>query len=124
MVNEIGERPWGLYYVLNETENFKLKRIEVNPQSKLSYQWHDHREEIWTCIKGQGLVTLNGRQQMFIPGDVVHIPQGAKHRIQNVGDSTLVFGEVQLGTYFGEDDIHREEDDYGRVDPGYEESIL
>lgn len=111
---EIGNRPWGTYYVLNEKENFKLKRIEVKPQGKLSYQSHEKREEIWTCIKGQGIITLNGRQQVFIPGDVVHIPLGAKHRIHNAGEADLVFTEVQLGTYFGEDDIIRYEDEYGR----------
>lgn len=121
---EIGNRPWGVYYVLNEKENFKLKRIEVKPQGKLSYQSHEKREEIWTCIKGQGIITLNGRQQVFIPGDVVHIPLGAKHRIQNAGEIDLVFTEVQLGTYFGEDDITRYDDIYGRIDPGYEEPII
>jgi len=111
---EIGQRPWGQFYVLNEKDNFKLKRIEVNPEGELSYQSHKFREEIWTCVKGQGLVTLEGKQQVFIPGDVVHIPLGAKHRIKNVGENDLVFCEVQLGESFDENDIIRYEDKYGR----------
>lgn len=125
---EIGTREWGQYEVLQEEENFKLKRITVKPGQKLSYQYHSKREEIWTCIKGEGVIVLDDVEQMFLPGDVVHIPLGAKHRIGNCCaedmQRDLVFTEVQLGTYFGEDDIVRISDMYGRVDPGYDESVL
>lgn len=111
---EIGERPWGKYYVIFDETNYKLKKIEVQPGQRLSYQYHHHRQEAWTIIQGTALVTLNGEEKQYTYGETVLIPQTAQHRIANVGQEVLVFIEVQTGTYFGEDDIVRIQDDYER----------
>lgn len=111
---EIGERPWGKYFVLADEPNYKLKRIEVNPGQRLSYQYHHHRQEYWTVIAGEATVTLNDEEKSLKYGESIFIPQGAKHRIENRASELLVFIEVQTGTYFGEDDIVRLQDDYER----------
>tara|TARA_Y100000591_G_C21642908_1_gene598807 strand:- start:263 stop:628 length:366 start_codon:yes stop_codon:yes gene_type:complete len=108
-------RPWGQYYIISNSSHYKLKIIEVNPNSRLSYQYHKKRSECWTIIKGIGLITINGLEKKIIYGDSVTIKQGDKHRIKNIGDSKLTFVEVQTGTYFGEDDIVRLDDDYNRI---------
>lgn len=108
-------RPWGQYWVLDEGEIYKVKRIEVNPKGRLSYQYHHKRAEVWTIVQGIGRVTLDGETKDYYAGDVIQIPQGMKHRIANVEKEPCVFIEVQHGTYFGEDDIVRIEDDFGRV---------
>lgn len=107
-------RPWGQYWVLEDRDTHKVKHIEVNPGGRLSYQYHNHRSEIWTVVAGEATVTLEGEVTVYKKGDVVKIPQGAKHRVQNAGTALLELIEVQLGTYFGEDDIIRIEDDYAR----------
>lgn len=111
---EVGERPWGKYFVLQDEPNFKLKRIEVLPNQRLSYQYHHHRQEFWTIVEGEAVVVLDGEENFLLYGQSIFIPQGAKHRIENRSDKVLVFVEVQTGTYFGEDDIVRIEDDYER----------
>ena len=111
---EIGQRPWGKYYVLQDEENFKLKRIEVNPGQRLSYQYHFKRQEFWTVVQGEAVVKLEGEDHFLKYGESIFIPTGAKHRIENRGNEVLAFIEVQTGTYFGEDDIVRIEDDYER----------
>ncbi len=111
---EIGERPWGKYYVLADEPNFKLKRIEVLPGQRLSYQYHFKRQEAWTIVQGTAQITLDGVDKIYKYGETALIPLSAKHRIENVGEELLVFIEVQTGTYFGEDDIVRIEDDYQR----------
>ena len=111
---EIGERPWGRYYVLADEPNYKLKRIEVMPGQRLSYQYHHHRQEHWVVIEGEANVVLNEENHRVAYGESIFIPQGAKHRIENNADKLFVFIEVQTGTYFGEDDIIRLEDDYSR----------
>ena len=111
---EIGERPWGKYYVLEDEENYKLKRIEVNAGNRLSYQYHHHRQEFWTVVQGEAVVVLDGVEHVVKYGESIFIPLGAKHRIENRSSELLVFIEVQTGTYFGEDDIIRLEDDYAR----------
>ena len=111
---EIGNRPWGKYYVLEDETTHKVKRIEVNEGGRLSYQYHQHREEVWTIIQGTAKVTLDGVDTIYKPGEVAIIPLQAKHRIQNIGNEPLIFIEVQHGSYFGEDDIFRIEDDYDR----------
>lgn len=108
-------RPWGYFEILRDTENFKSKVIRVNPKSQLSYQSHTKREEHWTIIKGTGEVVLNDQVIPVTGGSHIHIPTGAKHRMRNTGDEMLEFVEVQLGTYFGEDDIVRYQDDYKRA---------
>lgn len=113
---EIGERPWGTYFVLNDENTCKVKKIIVQPNQRLSYQYHNHRSEIWTIVYGKALVIIDEVEHYLEKGDVIKIPQSARHRIQNVGSDELIFIEVQLGTYFGEDDIIRLQDDYQRED--------
>ena len=112
---ESEERPWGRFFVLHDEPTYKLKRIEVDPGARLSYQYHHKRSEVWTIVEGVGTITLEGISKDYLKGETVLIPQGVKHRIENIGDQKLVFIEVQLGDYFGEDDIVRLEDNYGRV---------
>ncbi len=107
-------RPWGQFWVLEDAPTHKVKRILVNPGGRLSYQYHLHRSEIWTIVSGNALITLEGKNETYSAGDVIHIPLSAKHRVANTGTEPLVFIEVQLGSYFGEDDIIRIEDDYQR----------
>ncbi|WII73287.1 mannose-1-phosphate guanylyltransferase/mannose-6-phosphate isomerase [Bdellovibrio sp. 22V] len=107
-------RPWGYFEILKDTENFKSKVIRVNPHSQISYQSHAKREEHWTITKGAGEVVLNDEVIPVKAGSHIHIPLGAKHRIRNNTNEMLEFVEVQLGTYFGEDDIVRYQDDYAR----------
>ncbi|MBT5772697.1 MAG: phosphomannose isomerase type II C-terminal cupin domain [Flavobacteriaceae bacterium] len=111
---ESEERPWGRFYVIHNENNYKLKRIEVDPGGRLSYQYHNKRSEAWTIVEGAGTITLNGMIKEYTKGQTVLIPQGIKHRIENKEINKLVFIEVQTGTYFGEDDIVRVEDDYNR----------
>jgi len=115
--HEYDERPWGNYEVLlDETKTgFKVKRIEVKPKSRLSLQKHAKRSEIWTVVKGEGLVTVGEKEFSVKVGAVVHVPKEAQHRMTNNSDQPLVFVEVQLGDYLGEDDITRLQDDYNRV---------
>jgi len=108
------DRPWGSFTILDEAENYKVKRIEVLPQKRLSYQRHKHRAEHWMVVAGIAKVTLDGSDLTIPTGGVVDVPTGAAHRIENIGSEKLVFIEIQRGTYLGEDDIQRLQDDYGR----------
>ena len=112
---ETAERPWGAYTVLAEEGDHKVKRITVSPRSRLSYQRHARRAEHWFVVAGEGVVTLDDAPVPVSAGVAVDIPRHASHRIENTGDRPLVFIEVQTGTYFGEDDIERLDDDYGRA---------
>ena len=114
-MNYIEERPWGKFENLLETDYCKVKQITVYPKQKLSYQYHEHRAERWVIVQGEAIVTINDFDYTKVIGDAVKIPKGAKHRIWNPGDVNLIFIEVQTGAYFGEDDIIRLEDNYGRV---------
>ncbi|KIA84207.1 mannose-6-phosphate isomerase [Kaistella solincola] len=111
---ESGDRPWGKYFVLADEPHYKLKRIEVQPGHRLSYQFHHKRQEQWTIIEGNATVILNDEEISLSYGESIFIPQGAKHRIMNQTNNLVVFIEVQTGTYFGEDDIVRLQDDYER----------
>jgi mannose-6-phosphate isomerase len=116
---EYSERPWGHYEVLDDdAEDHKVKRMVVHPGSRLSYQRHSKRAEHWFIVSGTALVTLDGAEITLHPGDAIDIPKEGAHRIANVGETDVVFIEVQHGTYFGEDDIVRLEDDYGRLESG------
>jgi mannose-6-phosphate isomerase len=115
MVTE--DRPWGSYTVLEERESYKVKRIEVFPESRLSYQRHEKRSEHWVVVDGEAVVTLEGKEIRLSPGQSLDIPRMAAHRILNPGQDSLIFIEIQKGEYFGEDDILRLEDDFGRA-PG------
>ncbi|MCB0392817.1 MAG: mannose-1-phosphate guanylyltransferase/mannose-6-phosphate isomerase, partial [Bdellovibrionales bacterium] len=108
-------RPWGKFEILRDEESFKSKKITVDPGAKLSYQSHSQRAEHWVIVSGLAEVTLNEKVSTLKPGESVYVPQNVKHRIHNIGPEELVFIEVQTGTYFGEDDIIRYEDEYKRV---------
>ncbi len=111
---EKSERPWGRYEVLQESSTHKVKCIWVSPGKRLSYQRHKFRAEHWFIVAGTGEVTLDGVVKLFKAGDTIEFGIGVAHRISNTGTEEVIFVEVQTGTYFGEDDIERLEDDFGR----------
>ena len=111
---EKSERPWGRYEVLQESTTHKVKCIWVNPGQRLSYQRHAKRAEHWFIVQGTGQITIDGEIKEISPGDQVNFGIGVLHRIANTGSVEIIFVEVQTGTYFGEDDIERIEDDFGR----------
>ena len=106
-------RPWGFYRILDESNNYKVKYLYVDPKQKLSYQSHTKRAEHWFIVSGIAEVTINDQKMIVGPGDTIDIAIGDKHRIES-GENPVEFIEVQTGTYFGEDDITRYEDVYGR----------
>jgi len=108
-------RPWGSYTVLDGADAYKVKRIEVLPGKRLSYQSHKRRAEHWYVVAGTAKVTLNGKETLVKAGEAIDIAVGDAHRVENPdGEELLIFIEVQTGDYFGEDDIVRFEDDFGR----------
>lgn len=109
-------RPWGTFTVLDEGKDFKVKRIEVLPGKRLSYQKHSQRAEHWIVVQGTAKVTLDDQDILVRPGEAIDITVGAAHRVENPGQETLVFIEVQRGKYLGEDDIVRLQDDFGRTE--------
>lgn len=111
---ERDERPWGYFEVVDEGEGFLVKRICVSPGKRLSYQRHFRRAEHWYVVAGSGLVTLNDEELPVSSGSSLDVSVRSAHRIANMGADDLVFIEVQTGSYFGEDDIERLSDDYGR----------
>ena len=115
MIGESDERPWGSWHILDEGDGFKVKRIVVTPGSRLSYQTHEHRAEHWVVAAGRATCTVDGETVVVGVGECVDIALGQPHRIGNLDDETLVIIEVQRGTYLGEDDIKRLEDDYDRA---------
>lgn len=110
------QRPWGTFTVLDEADGFKVKRIEVLPGKRLSYQKHAQRAEHWVVVSGTARVTLDDRDITVEAGEAIDIAIGAAHRVENPGSEMLVFIEVQRGGYLGEDDIVRLQDDFGRTD--------
>ena len=112
---EISERPWGRYEVLQESATHKVKCIWVSPGKRLSYQRHKFRAEHWFIVAGDADVTIDGVVKRVGAGDSVDFGIGVLHRIHNIGSTEVIFVEVQTGTYFGEDDIERVEDDFGRT---------
>lgn len=113
-MREYDERPWGNYTVLEEGSTFKVKRIEVLPGKRLSYQKHAQRAEHWFVVEGTAQVTLDDRDITVAAGEAIDIPIGSAHRVENPGSENLIFIEVQRGNYLGEDDIVRLQDDFGR----------
>ena len=107
-------RPWGSYIVLDQGKNFLVKKIIVNVNSKLSLQKHKHRAENWVVIQGKAKVTCEEDVSFLEKNTSIYIPVGAKHRLENIGDTALEIIEVQSGDYLSEDDIERFEDDYNR----------
>ena len=112
---ETDHRPWGYYTVLSDEPDHKVKRICVFPGKRLSLQRHRRRAEHWYLVRGEAIVTIEDRELALRPGEAVDIPCGAAHRLRNTGEEETAFIEVQTGEYFGEDDIERLSDDYGRV---------
>ncbi len=108
--------PWGRWEVLLDEPKYKVKRITVDPGHRLSLQKHFKRQEHWFVVQGMGKVTLDDSEIEVPTGKAIDIPKGAAHRMSNRGSEPVTFIEVQQGEYFGEDDIIRIEDDYGRED--------
>ena len=108
-------RPWGRWQVLDAAADHKVKRLEVEPPARLSYQRHALRAEHWFVVSGSGLATIDGVERAIGVGDSVDVAVGVPHRIANAGADLLVLIEVQTGTSFVEDDIERLEDDFGRA---------
>ena len=107
-------RPWGRYEILSESSDHKVKRIVVNAGARFSYQRHQHRSAHWFIVSGNARVTHEGLEFEMSAGDSIDIAQGELHRLANIGSEPVIFIEVQSGSYFGEDDIERIEDDYNR----------
>ena len=114
-MNYIEERPWGQFENIFETSYCKVKCITVKPGGRLSYQFHYKRSERWVIVQGQAVVKIDGIEHDKSPGDAVYLPQGVKHNISNPYEENCIFIEVQTGEYFGEDDIVRLDDIYGRI---------
>jgi mannose-6-phosphate isomerase len=111
---EYSERPWGAYKVLHTNELSQVKEITVKPGARLSYQTHEKRAEHWFITQGPALVTIDGVTKTIQTGESIDIGVGVAHRMAATQSAGVTFIEVQTGTYFGEDDIVRLEDDFGR----------
>jgi mannose-1-phosphate guanylyltransferase / mannose-6-phosphate isomerase len=107
-------RPWGSYQSLDLGERYQVKRIVVKQGGRLSLQLHHHRAEHWVVVRGTARVTIGDRVQMLHENESIYVPSGARHRLENPGKIDLELIEVQTGSYLGEDDIERIEDDYHR----------
>ena len=112
---EVFGRPWGFYKTMFMNDFSQAKIIKVNPHSRLSLQKHEKREEYWVVVYGEGIVQIDESIKSIKSGDTLFIPKGSIHRVENPTDNSLFISEIQLGTYFGEDDIIRIQDDYNRV---------
>lgn len=108
-------RPWGGYIILLDSEYCKVKKLILNPKKRFSLQYHNKRTETWTIVKGELEIIIGNSKQNYTYGETVSVPIGTKHRIENKGEEPAEIIEVQTGTYFGEDDIVRIEDDFGRI---------
>ena len=111
-------RPWGTYEVLYTHENYKIKRIVVNPGKRLSLQKHLHRNEHWVVVKGEATVQVGETIKVIKENESTYIKQEEQHRLSNESNTPIVLIEAQVGSYTGEDDIIRIEDDFRRVDNG------
>jgi mannose-1-phosphate guanylyltransferase len=109
-----GHRPWGIYTVLEESDGYKIKRIEVKPNKRLSLQSHKYRNEHWIVVSGSAKVTINDKTFILNQNESTYIKAGDKHRLSNNTNEKLVIIEVQVGSYTGEDDIQRFDDDFSR----------
>jgi mannose-1-phosphate guanylyltransferase / mannose-6-phosphate isomerase len=108
-------RPWGFYQSIHTGDRFQVKRLSVKPGAKLSLQKHFHRAEHWVVVNGTALVTRDKEQVLLCENESIYLPLGAVHRLENPGKLPLNLIEVQSGSYLGEDDIVRIEDDYSRA---------
>ena len=111
----IDHRPWGWFESLILSDCFQVKRICVNPGAALSLQSHKFRSEHWIVVEGMAKVTIDEKVKLLDAGYSVYVPIGAIHRMENPGKQLMVLVEVQIGTYFGEDDIIRYQDNYMRT---------
>nr|WP_319486587.1 phosphomannose isomerase type II C-terminal cupin domain [uncultured Cohaesibacter sp.] len=114
-VGEEDTRPWGHWQVIDAGSFHVVKRITVIPGARLSLQYHHHREEVWTCVAGNGIAVINEQEVVLSPGVTVFIPKTAHHRMVCTGDQPMLILETQLGETLDENDIVRIEDDFGRV---------
>ncbi|MGQ9864815.1 MAG: phosphomannose isomerase type II C-terminal cupin domain [Pseudanabaenaceae cyanobacterium] len=110
-------RPWGSFTVLEEGKGYKIKRIEVMPNHRLSLQMHHHRSEHWIVVSGTAKVTCGDREILIGSNESTYVPRCTPHRLANPGTIPLIIIEVQNGEYLGEDDIVRFQDDYARANP-------
>ena len=108
------ERPWGTFENLLDAEYCKVKEIVIKKGGRPSYQYHHKRSEHWVIVSGEAVVTVDGVEKIYGEGESVYVPVLSPHRIENKSETDLIFIEVQTGTYFGEDDIVRVQDDYER----------
>ena len=116
MEREIYIRPWGFYKTTVINDYFQSKIINLNPGASLSLQKHLRREEYWTIVHGNGVARIGDSEKNVAGGDTLFIPRNCVHRLTNTStEQSMVISEVQLGDYFGEDDIIRIEDKYGRT---------
>ena len=107
-------RPWGHYTSIVEEQTWKVKRIEINPNSSLSLQSHKHRAEHWVVVDGTAKVEINNKTSFLQVNESIYVPKGTIHRLSNTTNYPLIIIEIQSGSYLGEDDILRLEDNYGR----------
>ena len=108
-------RPWGGFETLQAGAGYKVKRLVVQPGHRISLQRHRFRAEHWVVVAGSPRIVVGGRVRRLKPRGTVAVPSGAWHRIENPGRRPVVIIEVQHGSYLGEDDIIRRQDDYGRA---------
>lgn len=108
------DRPWGSFFVLEDSHLAKVKRLVVNPGQRLSLQSHKHRDEHWVVVRGIASVTLDDRTVEMRYGDHVFVERGTRHRIACASEEPVEIIEVQVGDSFEEEDIVRYSDDYGR----------
>ncbi|MFZ5951723.1 MAG: mannose-1-phosphate guanylyltransferase/mannose-6-phosphate isomerase, partial [Candidatus Rifleibacteriota bacterium] len=108
-------RPWGTYETIDLSERYQVKRITVKPGAQLSLQLHHHRAEHWVVVKGTARIERGDESVLLSENQSTYIPLGVKHRLENPGKIPLELIEVQSGSYLGEDDIIRFDDNYGRV---------
>ena len=110
------ERPWGTYEIITKGNGFQVKRLIINPDSRLSLQWHRLRDETWVIVRGVAEIEVNKNKKNLGRGENVFVARTITHRIKNISVvEPLEIIEVQTGDYLGEDDIERLEDDYGRI---------
>lgn len=110
-----GNRPWGSFIILLVENNCKVKKLIISPKKRFSLQFHNKRTETWTIVKGRVEITIGDKKGIYSYGQTVSVPIGTAHRIENTENEDAEIIEVQTGTYFGEDDITRLEDDFGRI---------
>ncbi|MEM8970525.1 MAG: phosphomannose isomerase type II C-terminal cupin domain [Pseudomonadota bacterium] len=113
-IGEEDSRPWGHWIVVDVGKRHAVKRITVKSGARLSLQYHRGRDEVWTCIQGSGVATIDGNEVPLVSNGSVFVPKMAHHRMANTGKEDLIIIETQLGETLDEDDIIRVEDDFGR----------